>query len=143
MRAFDCSTGVCDYNSMTANHTHTVGGGKTTKRYFCLSPVDAKRLEVRPKGGGRQLEVVVRDLCEEEVVRNVAVGDVVVGVVNTPAVRSVHGFHCRGGEVEVGVVKRLTYPKNATKCEIAQYTRYKRGHKEEFVKGGGGDHKGD
>ena len=62
---------------------------------------------MRADGGGGLLQVVVRDLREEQVVHHVTVGDVVVDVIDTPAVRSVHGLHRRGGEVEVRVVKSL------------------------------------
>lgn len=75
-----------------------------------FSPVKAERLEVRAEGSGGLLEVVVRDLGEEEMMRHVTVGDVVVGVINAPAVRSVHRLHRRGCEVEVCVVKRLIKP---------------------------------
>lgn len=62
---------------------------------------------MRADGGGGLLQVVVRDFPEEQVVHHVTVRDVVVDVVDPPAVRSVHGLHCRGGEVEVRVVKSL------------------------------------
>lgn len=71
------------------------------------SPVHAKLLQCRSDGCRRLLEVVVGDLREKQVVRDVSVGDVVVSVVDSPAVLSVNGLHGRRCEVEVGVVKRL------------------------------------
>lgn len=47
------------------------------------------------------------DLGEEEVVRHVPVGDVVVSIVDAPPVLSVHRLHRRRGKVEVRVVERL------------------------------------
>ena len=70
---------------------------------------------MRADGGGGFLQVVVRYFPEEQVVHHVPVGDVVVDVVDTPAVRSVHGLHRRGGKVEVRVVKSLVRHKLSNK----------------------------
>lgn len=72
------------------------------------SPVHAEFLQGRPDGGRGLLKIVVGDLGEEEVVRHVPVGDVVVGVVDAPPVLSVYGLHRRRREVEVRVIECLT-----------------------------------
>ena len=46
----------------------------------------------------------MRDLCEEEVVRHVSVGDVVVQRVDAPSEAPVHRLKRREGEAPVGVV---------------------------------------
>lgn len=68
---------------------------------------------MRADGGGGLFQVVVRDFGEEQVVHHVTVGDVVVDVVDAPAVRSVHRLHRRGGEVKVRVVESLVRSKQS------------------------------
>lgn len=71
------------------------------------SPVKAELFEGRSDGSGGLLEVVVGDLGEEKVVCHVPVCDVVVSVVDAPAVLAVDSLHRRRREVEVRVIERL------------------------------------
>lgn len=70
-------------------------------------PVKSEFFEVWANSRRRLFEIVMRDLGEEQVVRYVAVRDIVVRIVDTPAVRSIDGLHSRCGEVEVRVVEGL------------------------------------
>lgn len=56
------------------------------------------------------------DLGEKQVVSDVTVGDVVMSIVDAPAVLSVDGLHGRRCEVKVGVVKRLTRTSPPRRC---------------------------
>lgn len=61
------------------------------------------------------LEVVVRNLGEKQVVRYVTVSDVVVGVVDPPAVRSIDSLHRCGRKVKIRIVKGLQDAKSSTR----------------------------
>lgn len=99
-------------------------------------PVHAELLQGRTDGGRGLLEVVVGDLGEEEVVRHVPVGDVVVSVVDAPPVLSVHRLHRRRGEVEVRVVKRLLQPTSDTTSRRARRSLRERGGGRRQIGGG-------
>lgn len=91
------------------NHCWSIAGSTAVAVSSCILfvPVDPKLLQGRSDGSRGLLKVVVGNLGEKEVVCHMTIGDVVVSVVDAPAVLSVYGLHRCRGEVEVRVVERL------------------------------------